>query len=219
MNTPPSLPTLVLASRNSHKIREIQQLFAPRGIPVTSLAAFADVPDVQEDQDTFQGNAEKKAQETARHVRQWTLAEDSGLVVPALGGAPGVFSARYAGEAGTREERDRRNNEKLIAALADVSEEKRAAYYVCHVAVADAHGDVRLNVEATCRGRIVAEARGTNGFGYDPHFLIVEHHRTFGELSALVKNHLSHRARALERLVPRLVPLLTSRTPPPDSAP
>ena len=189
-----SSPALVLASRNEKKIGEIQALLKPHGISVTGISGFADLPDVVEDQETFQGNAEKKARETAQQVKHWTLAEDSGLCVDALGGEPGVHSARYAGETGNREERDRRNNEKLIQALANVPPEKRTAHYVCHVAVADPLGEIRLNEEATCGGRIINEPRGTNGFGYDPHFLLLEYHRTFGELSSLVKNQLSHRA-------------------------
>ena len=203
-------PQLILASRNVKKIREIHELLAPHGIAVTGVSDDPDVPDVVEDRDTFQGNAEKKAQETALRLGQWTLAEDSGLCVDALKGEPGVYSARYAGETGTREDRDRRNNEKLIAALANVPVEKRTAHYVCHVAVADPSGVIRLNVEARCRGRIIAEPRGTNGFGYDPYFLLPEYHRTFGELSSLVKNQLSHRARAFERLISKVIPLLKS---------
>ncbi len=122
-----SSPTLILASRNEKKIGEIQTLLKPHGISVTGISEFPDLPEVEEDQETFQGNAEKKAREIAVKVRQWTLAEDSGLCVDALGGEPGVFSARYAGETGNREERDRRNNEKLIKALAGVPPEKRSA--------------------------------------------------------------------------------------------
>lgn len=201
-------PQLILASGNAGKIREIHQLLEPYGIVVKGLSDFPDVPEVVEDRDTFQGNAEKKATEIARRLGEWTLAEDSGLCVDALKGEPGVYSARYAGESGSREERDQRNNQKLIEALKDVPLEKRSAHYVCHVAVSDAEGNVRLNSEAKCRGRIIDEARGSNGFGYDPHFLLPEYHKTFGELSGLVKNHLSHRARAFERLLPKLVALL-----------
>lgn len=208
MSTSP-IPLLVLASRNPKKSREIETLLAPHNISVKSVADFPDVADVVEDRDTFQGNAEKKASETAIALKQWTLAEDSGLAVNALQGAPGVFSARYAGEAGLpRDAQDQKNNEKLIAELDGVPLEKRGAHYVCHVAVSDARGEIQLNVEATCSGRIIDEPRGENGFGYDPYFLIPEYHRTFGELSALVKNQLSHRARAFARLVPRLVSVL-----------
>jgi XTP/dITP diphosphohydrolase len=201
-------PRLILASRNQKKIQEIHALLMPHGIAVTGVGDFPDVPDVVEDRDTFQGNAEKKASETALQLKSWTLAEDSGLAVDALNGEPGVYSARYAGETGTREERDRRNNEKLIEALKNVPPDKRTAHYVCHVAVADPSGAIRLNVEATCRGRVIETPRGSNGFGYDPYFLLPEYHRTFGELSSLVKNQLSHRARAFERLLPRLISLL-----------
>lgn len=205
-----NVPPLVLASRNAKKIREIRELLEPHGIIVQGVSDFPNVPDVIEDRDTFQGNAEKKASETASLLKAWTLAEDSGLSVDALNGEPGVYSARYAGEQGIREERDQRNNQKLVEALKNVSPDKRTAHYVCHIAVADPTGKIRLNVEATCGGRIVLEPRGTNGFGYDPHFLVPEYHRTFGELSPLVKNQLSHRARAFARLMPRLVPLLKS---------
>jgi XTP/dITP diphosphohydrolase len=199
---------LVLASRNAKKSREIAELLAPHGLQVVGVADFPDVPEVVEDRDSFAGNAQKKASETARRLGRWVIAEDSGLSVDALGGRPGVYSARYSGEpTGDRDEQDRRNNAKLIAELAGVPPERRTAHYVCHVSVADPTGEVRLDVEATCGGRIVDEPRGHNGFGYDPHFLIPEYHRTFGELSPLVKNHLSHRARALARLVPRLVAL------------
>ncbi len=205
-----SAPRLILASRNAKKVQEIHALLEPWGIEVQGVCDFPDLPDVVEDRDTFHGNAEKKAGETARQLGEWTLAEDSGLCVDALQGEPGVYSARYAGETGRREERDRRNNEKLIKALENVPGEKRTAHYVCHVAVADPLGEIRLNVDAVCGGRIISEPRGANGFGYDPYFLLPEYHRTFGELSSLVKNHLSHRARAFERLLPKLIALLNS---------
>jgi XTP/dITP diphosphohydrolase len=210
MPAPHPAPRLILASRNQKKISEIENLLKPHGIKVAGVSDFPDIPDVVEDRDSFQANAEKKASETAGQLGNWTLAEDSGLRVDALHGEPGVYSARYAGETGSREERDRRNNEKLIQALKNVPAEKRTAHYVCHAAVADPTGTIRLNVEATCRGRILQEPRGTNGFGYDPYFLLPEYHRTFGELSSLVKNHLSHRARAFERLLPKLISLLKS---------
>lgn len=196
--------SLVVSSRNRKKIGEIAELLLPHGIEVLSVADFPDVPEVIEDAETFAGNAAKKASEVARHLSRWVLGEDSGLMVDALGGAPGVYSARYSGEGAT----DESNNEKLLAELASVPNEKRTARYVCHAAVADPSGTIRLQVEAACRGRILHEPRGTNGFGYDPLFLIPEYHQTFGELSPAVKRHLSHRARAFERLVPELVRLL-----------
>jgi XTP/dITP diphosphohydrolase len=195
---------LVVASHNSKKIREIGDLLVPHGIEVVGIASFPDVPEVVEDGTSFAENAAKKAAETARRISQWVLGEDSGLEVAALGGAPGIYSARFSGPGAT----DASNNAKLMDELAGVSEERRKARYVCNVAVADPQGTNRLQVEAACCGRITMEARGTNGFGYDPYFLIPEYHRTFGELSPCVKQHLSHRGRAFERLLPRMVPLL-----------
>jgi XTP/dITP diphosphohydrolase len=200
----PALPSLVIASRNAKKRREIEELLAPHGIEVLNVADFPDVPEVIEDGITFAENAAKKATQTARHLNRWVLGEDSGLIVDALGGAPGVYSARYSGEGAT----DEKNNAKLQAELADISDEKRGARYLCHAAISDPSGSIRFTVEATCRGRIIREPRGANGFGYDPYFLIPEYHQTFGELSSTVKHHLSHRARAFERLIVPLVRLL-----------
>src|SRR5262249_13311555 len=149
-------------------------------------------PEVVEDADTFAGNARKKASELARALGHWVVADDSGLTADALGGAPGVFSARYAGQPCD----DEANNRKLLAALADVPDANRGAAFRCAVALADPAGTIRLEAEGACRGRLTREARGRGGFGYDPLFLIPEYHQTFGELSALVKHQLSHRARA-----------------------
>jgi len=204
--TAPAPARLVVGSRNRKKLAEIARLLEPHGIAVVGIADFADVPEVVEDGDTFAANAAKKASETAQAIGEWVLAEDSGLCVDVLGGAPGVYSARYSGEDAT----DEANNRKLIEELSRVPSEKRGAHYVCHVAVSDPNGAIRLTEEAACGGRIIDEPRGTNGFGYDPHFLIPEFHRTFGELSPTVKNRLSHRARAFERLTPKLVRLLKS---------
>jgi XTP/dITP diphosphohydrolase len=197
---------LVVASRNSGKLREIGDLLAIHGVSVVGIDRFPDVPEVVEDGQSFAENAAKKAREPALRLSEWVLGEDSGLQVNALGGAPGIFSARYSGPGAT----DESNNAKLMQELAAVPNERRAAHYVCNVAVADPAGTIRLQLEAACHGRITMEARGTNGFGYDPYFLIPEYHRTFGELSPIVKRHLSHRGRAFERLIPQLVRLLKS---------
>jgi len=197
-------PLLVIASRNVKKVGEIAELLAPRGVDVRSVSEFDGVPDVVEDGTTFGENAALKATQTARILGQWALGEDSGLCVDALDGEPGIYSARFSGEEAT----DQANNQLLIERLADVPSTRRGAHYVCHVAVSDPEGGVRLSVEANCHGRIVDQPRGENGFGYDPHFLLPEYHRTFGELAAVVKRHLSHRARAFERLIPELVGIL-----------
>jgi XTP/dITP diphosphohydrolase len=200
----PNPAQLVIATRNVKKRREIEELLASHGIQVLCVADFPVVPEVIEDGATFAENAAKKASQTARHLGLWTLGEDSGLMVDALGGAPGVYSARYSGEGAT----DEKNNAKLMYEMSNVPDDQRGARYLCHVALSDPSGTIRHTVEAACRGRILREPRGSNGFGYDPYFLIPEYHRTFGELSNTVKHHLSHRARAFERLVGPLVRLL-----------
>lgn len=203
------LPTVVLASRNRKKSAELAELLAPHGVPLVSVAEFPEMPDVVEDGDTFAANAAKKASETARRLKRWALAEDSGLCVDALGGAPGVYSARFAGPDAT----DERNNARLTSELAAVPDELRGAHYVCHAALADPTGTVRLAVEETCRGTITREPHGSAGFGYDPYFRICEYHATFGELGMSVKHAISHRARALRRLVPLLVTTLSEHDP------
>lgn len=203
-----SLPTVVLASRNKKKSGEIRDLLAPFGIPLLSVANFPEAKDVVEDGNTFRENAEKKASQTALALNHWAIGEDSGLMVDALNGAPGIYSARFSGDHAT----DDSNNAKLIAELASVPDEKRGAGYLCHVAVSDPTGVIRLNVEATCRGRISRAPQGSNGFGYDPYFTIREFHKTFGELDPIVKKYLSHRARAFERLIPALLKVLSTPT-------
>jgi XTP/dITP diphosphohydrolase len=202
----PVLPEIVLSSRNAKKIGEIAELLAPFEIPVIGVQDFPDVPEVEEDGDSFAANAAKKASAVATRLNRWVLAEDSGLCVDALGGAPGIHSARYAGEQG----KDAANNEKLLAALETVPNEKRTAYYVCYAVLSDPQGNIRLESEGRCHGRILREYHGENGFGYDPLFLVPEYHQTFGELPAAVKRHISHRAKAFERLLPQIVRLFAS---------
>lgn len=181
-------------------------LLAPCGIGLLPASDFATATDVVESGATFAENAAIKASVTARALQRWALADDSGLMVDALDGAPGVYSARYAGEGASDED----NNGKLLAALAEVPDERRAARFVCHLAVADPSGEIRLTATGHCGGRILHGDRGHGGFGYDPLFLVPEYDRTLAELSLAVKSRLSHRARAFYRLLPRLAPLLTS---------
>lgn len=203
---------LVLGSRNVKKCREMAELIAPPWerrpwmdrLTIESIAAHPEVPEVVEDADTFAGNARKKASESALALGVWVLADDSGLSVDALKGAPGVYSARYAGEPCD----DDANCRKLLEALADVPEDRRGAAFKCALALADPEGVIRLEAEGAVRGRIVRDLRGPGGFGYDPMFLIPEYHKTFGELSALVKHQLSHRSRAFAHLRPQLEKLV-----------
>jgi XTP/dITP diphosphohydrolase len=203
------MPLLVVGTRNPKKRLELLEILGDAGVELRDLTAYPDAPEVVEDGETFADNARKKAVELARHLREWTLGEDSGLVVPGLGGRPGVYSARYAGKQGD----DAANNARLLAELKPLPPDRRAAYYVCSVAVADPAGEVRATAEGRCHGVIIDEARGGGGFGYDPLFLVPEYHKTFGELSPRVKHALSHRARALERLRPQLLRLLTGAHP------
>lgn len=191
---------LVLGTRNVKKRREIEEILGDLGVQLRDLTHYPDAPEVVEDGATFEANARKKASELARFVGEWALGEDSGLVVPALNGRPGVYSARYAGQHGD----DAANNARILAELAPLPDDRRAAYYVCTAALADATGQVHAVVEGRCHGLIITEERGSGGFGYDPLFLIPEYHRTFGELSATVKHALSHRGRALSHLRPVL---------------
>jgi XTP/dITP diphosphohydrolase len=194
------MPRLVIGSRNRKKLVELQDLLGDLPIEMVDLSSWPDVPDIEETGQTFEDNARLKATAYAKATGEWVLAEDSGLVVPALKGRPGVYSARYAGAHGD----DAANNRKLLAELAPLPDDRRAAYYVCVAALATPDGDIKAVAEGRCHGVIVKEPRGGGGFGYDPLFMVLEYHRTFGELSLRVKQALSHRARAIVQLRPAI---------------
>src|SRR5690349_14083975 len=164
------------------------------------------MPVIDETGRTFADNARLKAVGYAALLKQWVLADDSGLAVDKLGGRPGVDSALYAGKHGD----DEANNDLLLRELGDAPPEKRSAHYVCHCTLTDPHGAVRGESEDVCRGRIVAARDGTGGFGYDPLFEVLEYHRTFGTLSPQFKAVISHRARAMRQLLPIFDRLITS---------
>ena len=187
---------VVFASGNRHKVAEIAAMLAPRGIEVEPLTRA-----VEEDADTFTGNAEKKARAALAATGLPSLADDSGLEVDALGGAPGVYSARYAGEPGD----DRANNEKLLGALAEVPDERRGARFRCALVFVGTDGTV-LRTDGSCEGRIGRAGRGSGGFGYDPLFLVAGDAagRTMAELLPEEKNRVSHRARALAKMAEEL---------------
>jgi XTP/dITP diphosphohydrolase len=197
---------LVLGTRNSKKLDELVELLAPHGFTLRTLSDFPAAIAVEETGDSFAANAALKATVQARHLGQWVLGEDSGLAVDALAGAPGIYSARFAGDGAT----DEKNNQLLLARLKNVPLEEQSAHYVCSAAVSDPSGRVRATSEGICRGRILLEPAGSGGFGYDPLFEIVECHRTFGELAPAVKAVLSHRSRAMRAIVPQLVQLVRS---------
>jgi XTP/dITP diphosphohydrolase len=202
--TPMSKPLLVVGTANRKKLVELAQLYAPVGLELKTLADFPSAVEVVESGATFADNAALKAVAQARHLGQWVVADDSGLSVDALGGMPGVTSARFAGSNAA----DTDNNRLLLEKLGGTPLEKRTARFVCHMVLADPRGDIRAESEGSCRGRILFEPRGASGFGYDPLFEIEEYHRTFGELGLAVKGCLSHRARAARLLIPSLVALV-----------
>lgn len=200
-----SMPRLlVLGSHNRKKVAELAELLEPHGLVLKTLADFSGALAVAETGETFADNARLKATEQARHLGHWVLGEDSGLSVAALDGAPGVYSARFSGEGAT----DERNNQLLLEKLQGVTLDQRGAWYTCYAALSDPLGQVRLEGEGICRGRILLEPAGSGGFGYDPLFEVVEYHHTFGELAPAVKAVLSHRSRAIRQLVPRIVELI-----------
>lgn len=201
-----TMRTLILGSRNKKKLGEIIDLLRDLRLNLVDLSGYPDAPDVDETATTFEGNATLKAVILARALGEWVIGEDSGLVVPILGGAPGVYSARYAGGHGD----DAANNAKLLAELREYSGSDRSAYYVSTVVLANPEGTVLVSVEGRCHGEIATELRGTGGFGYDPLFIVPEYSKTFGELSPEVKQQKSHRARAIEQLRELLARLLTS---------
>ena len=198
---------LVLGTRNQKKRKELEYLLQPHPqIVVKSLDEFPESVEVEETGTTFQANAELKATQQALALKQWVLGEDSGISAEALDGAPGVYSARFSGPNAT----DESNNDLMLEKLAGLPPQKRTAWYTCHMALSDPDGNIRLNCEGRCYGRILTERRGNAGFGYDPLFEIREYGMTFGQLGDAVKSILSHRARANRQFVPRLLSLIAN---------
>jgi XTP/dITP diphosphohydrolase len=188
---------IVLASNNAGKVREINQLLASEQIEVVPQNAF-NIPDVVEDGLSFVENAIKKARHAASLSGLPAIADDSGIEVDALSGAPGIYSARFAGEDAS----DEANLQKLLERLADVPEEKRSARFQClMVYMRHAEDPTPLICQGTWEGRILFEPRGDNGFGYDPVFYVPSHNCSSAELPSEVKNSLSHRGQALQKLL------------------
>ncbi len=187
---------IVLATRNKKKIEEIKRITAGLPIAILSLDNFPDCPETVEDQDTFEGNAVKKAVEVCRYTGKPALADDSGLEVDALNGSPGVYSARYAGGSGGN---DVKNYEKVLSELKSVPVERRGAQFVCFMALVFPDGKIET-FSGYAKGRIGSEPKGKSGFGYDPVFIPAGHEKTFAEMTGLEKDNLSHRGKALEKL-------------------
>ncbi|HUI44853.1 MAG TPA: XTP/dITP diphosphatase [Nitrospirota bacterium] len=188
---------IVLATRNKKKIEEIKRITADLPIIVLSLDNFPDCPETVEDRDSFEGNAVKKATEVCRYTGKPALADDSGLEVDALGGAPGIYSARYAGVAGSGS--DVQNYEKLLDELKNVPDGKRGARFVCCMALAYPDGSVKTFF-GCAKGSITREPKGKTGFGYDPVFIPEGYKNTFAEMSGGEKDRLSHRGNAIEKI-------------------
>ncbi len=189
------MPTLIVATKNQGKLREIKELLKELPLEIVSLADYPDLPEIVEDGKTFRANALKKAVTISRHTRTLVLGEDSGLEVEALGFKPGIYSARFAGEHAD----DQKNNRKLLEVLKKIPFKKRGARYRCVAALTDGE-NVIGTVFGCCEGHIALKPRGHNGFGYDPLFVVPEFHKTFGELPPEVKERLSHRGQAMKKM-------------------
>jgi XTP/dITP diphosphohydrolase len=187
---------VVLATRNKDKGREIAALLEGLGVTIRTLAEFPDAPDVVEDEETCEANAVKKAREVAAFTGLTAIADDTGLMVDALGGRPGVYAARYAGDGASYED----NWQKLLRELEGVPKNKRTARFVTVAAIADPRAKQTQVVEGVLDGVIALEPRGDRGFGYDPVFLLPERDQTLAEMTAEEKNKLSHRARAFAKI-------------------
>jgi len=186
---------LVIATTNQGKLKEIREILKGLDVKVKSLADYPGCPDVTEDGETFRENALKKAREVAAHTGRLTLADDSGLMVDALDGAPGVYSARFAGNGAD----DIKNNKKLLKMLKDTPDKERGAKFVCVLALVGPDG-VEKVLKGVVKGRIAHGMRGARGFGYDPLFYYAPARMTFAEMGPEEKNKVSHRAKALKKL-------------------
>lgn len=185
---------LVVATKNKKKLREIKDILKMSNLKIFSLSDYPDAPRIIENGKTFKENAVKKAIRAAHFTKKITLGEDSGLCVRALGGKPGIYSSRFSG----KNKSDMQNNLKLLKMLKGLPLNKRMAYYACAVALADESGLIGV-VEGKCPGLIGFELNGTQGFGYDPLFIIPKYKKTFAQLGEKVKDRMSHRYRALEK--------------------
>lgn len=186
---------IIIATQNKGKANEFEQMFAPRGYKVLTLLDFPELADIEETGATFEENAILKAEAISQELGKMVIADDSGLVVDALDGKPGVFSARYAGE----KKNDEANIDKVLQEMTNVPNQERMARFYCALAIA-IPDQKTVTVFGTCEGLILHERRGVNGFGYDPIFFSLDENRSMAELSPSEKNKISHRAKALKKL-------------------
>lgn len=191
---------LVIASHNVHKIREFRTIL--KNLPNLDILSLIDFPHYSlppETGVTFEENAIQKAMHAAQTLSRTVIADDSGLVVPALGGRPGILSSRFAGEDAT----DGENRKKLLTEMMHLLDSQRGAYFECSLVLASPHGVIKT-VKGTCEGTIISHERGNRGFGYDPLFVKYEYGKTFAELEEDIKNRISHRRKALDRILSTL---------------
>jgi XTP/dITP diphosphohydrolase len=193
----PNHVELVIASTNMHKVREFRTMLKPLArFDLLSLHDFPDYTPPEETGNTFEENASLKAEHAAKTLNRWVIADDSGLIVPALNGAPGIFSARYAGQDAT----DLDNRKKLLDEIQHLMEEDRQAFFECAIAIASPEG-LKKCAKGTCEGTLLNKDRGGSGFGYDPLFIKHGYNKTFAELSESIKNRISHRRKALDKVL------------------
>ncbi len=200
----PQIETILIGSGNRKKILEMQSRLAALGLSVKTPTDFGEAIEVEETGTTFAENARLKAIAYAKHYDSWAIGEDSGLCVPALDGQPGIFSARFSGPGAT----DQRNNDLLMSRMKDLTDDQRSAFYVSTLALANPDGEIMIEADGECHGRILHAPRGTGGFGYDPLFEVIEYHQTFAELGSAVKGAISHRGRSLRKFLEQLKSLL-----------
>lgn len=184
---------LVVATRNKKKLAEIKDLLSDLDFNILSLDDFPDIPEIIEDMDSFEGNASKKALQISQMTKKLTLADDSGLEIDFLDGKPGVYSARFAGENATDDDRNR----KVLDLMKDVPKDKRKSRFKCAITIAK--DELLKTVFGVCEGEIAYEPKGEYGFGYDPIFIVPKYNKTFAELGPEIKNKISHRAIALKK--------------------
>ncbi len=187
---------LVIASRNVHKIRELRSMLkAYQFLDILSLLDFPNYTPLPEDKDSLEASAIQKATHAAKSLNRWAIADDTGLIVPALKGAPGIYSARYAGENAS----DAENRKKLLTDMEELSDPHRQGYFECWIALASPDG-LKKCVRGVCEGNILTEEKGGKGFGYDSLFMKHEYGKSFSELEESLKNRISHRRKALDKL-------------------
>ena len=204
-NAPLPQLELVIASTNIHKVREFRTMLKPFfNFDLLSLSDFPGYVPPEETGKTFEENATLKAVHAAKRLNRWVIADDSGLVVPAINGAPGVYSARYAGNDAS----DLENRKKLLEEMQHLMDEDRQAFFECSLALASPEG-LKKCVKGTCEGTLLSKDRGGSGFGYDPLFIKHGYNKTFAELTESVKNRISHRRKALDKMVLCLESLLS----------